>query len=172
MPILSLLIFIPLIGTAVLLFLNTERHRKAICWTATVSAALVFVLSIGAWIMFVPGQPGMQLTELADWIDALNIHYYLGIDGLSLPLILLTTLLTLLSVIYSWRITDRIKEYMIFFLLLETGMLGVFCALDFFLFYIFWEVSLVPMFFIMRCCFAFWRSTLPLALSIWSSWRG
>ncbi len=99
--------------------------------------------------MFVPGQPGMQLTELADWIDALNIHYYLGIDGLSLPLILLTTLLTLLSVIYSWRITDRIKEYMIFFLLLETGMLGVFCALDFFLFYIFWEVSLVPMFFIM-----------------------
>ncbi len=148
MPILSLLIFIPLIGAAVILFLNTERHRKAICWTATVAAAVAFVLSLGVWVRFVPGQPGMQFTELADWIDALNIHYHLGIDGLSLPLILLTTLLSLLSVIYSWRITDRIKEYMIFFLLLETGILGVFCALDFFLFYIFWEVSLVPMFFL------------------------
>jgi len=148
MPILSLLIFIPLIGAAVILFLDSDRHRKAISWIATVSAALVFVLSIGAWVMFVPGQGDMQLTEWANWIDALNIHYHLGIDGLSLPLVLLTTLLTLLSVVYSWRITDRLKEYMIFFLLLETGMLGVFCALDFFLFYIFWEVSLVPMFFI------------------------
>ena len=148
MPILSLLIFIPLIGAAVILFMGSDRHRKAICWTATVAAAVAFVLSLGVWVRFVPGQPGMQLTELADWIDALNIHYHLGIDGLSLPLILLTTLLSLLSIIYSWRITDRIKEYMIFFLLLETGMLGVFCALDFFLFYIFWEVSLVPMFFL------------------------
>ena len=113
MPILSLLIFIPLIGAAVILFMNSDRHRKAICWTATVATAVAFVLSLGIWARFVPGQPGMQLTELADWINALNIHYHLGIDGLSLPLILLTTLLSLLSVIYSWRITDRIKEYMI-----------------------------------------------------------
>ena len=148
MPILSFLVFIPLVGILLILFMDRERHRREICWTATIFSALAFVFSLSALAAFEIGGIGMQLVERARWIDALNIHYHLGIDGLSLPLILLTTLLSLLSIIYSWRITDRIKEYMIFFLLLETGMLGVFCALDFFLFYIFWEVSLVPMFFL------------------------
>ncbi len=148
MPILSFLVFIPLVGIVLILFMDRERHRREICWTATVFSALAFVFSLSALAAFNIGAGGIQLREYANWIDSLNIHYHLGIDGLSLPLVLLTTLLTLLSVIYSWRITDRIKEYMIFFLLLETGMLGVFCALDFFLFYVFWEVSLVPMYFL------------------------
>ncbi len=148
MPILSLLVFIPLVGATLILFMDRDRHRREICWTATVFSALAFVFSLSALGAFEIGRAGIQLREYADWIDALNIHYHLGIDGLSLPLILLTTLLSLLSIIYSWRITERIKEYMFFFLLLETGMLGVFTSLDFFLFYIFWEVSLVPMYFL------------------------
>ncbi len=148
MPILTFLIFVPLVGAILILFMDRARHGYAIRWTATVASAVAFVLSLGVWVLFEPAISGLQLKEYARWIDALNIFYHLGIDGLSLPLIVLTTLLSLLSIIYSWRITDRIKEYMFFFLLLETGMLGVFCALDFFLFYIFWEISLVPMFFL------------------------
>src|SRR5438034_4192567 len=91
---------------------------------------------------------GFQFLELGNWIPSLGIHYHLGVDGLSLPLIVLTALLSLLSVAYSWRIELRLKEYLFLFLLLETGMLGVFAALDFFLFYIFWEITLVPMSFL------------------------
>jgi NADH-quinone oxidoreductase subunit M len=90
----------------------------------------------------------LQLTEQARWIPSLGVTYHLAVDGLSLPLVVLTTLLTVLCVVYSWRVELRPKEYMILFLLLETGMLGVFLALDFFLFYVFWEVSLIPMYFI------------------------
>src|SRR5262249_15395036 len=82
------------------------------------------------------------------WIPAFNIHYFMGVDGLSLVLVVLTTLLTFLSVIASFNIEERVKEYFIFFLLLETGMIGVFLALDLFLFYVFWELTLVPMYFL------------------------
>lgn len=148
MPMLSLLIFLPLVGMVIILCLHKERHLYAIRATATVTAAVVFGLSVVALGWFDWGREGMQLTERAPWIPPLNINYSLGTDGLSLPLVVLTTLLTLLCVIYSYRITERVKEYMAFFLLLETGMLGVFLALDFVLFYVFWEISLVPMYFI------------------------
>lgn len=148
MPILSLIIFLPLIGLVLIVFMNKERDVQAIRLTATVVVGLDFLASLWALAVYPWGAAGMHLTEQATWIPSLNINYALGADGLSLPLVLLTTLLTLLSVIYSWRIQERVKEYMAFFLLLETGCLGVFLSLDLVLFYVFWEISLVPMYFI------------------------
>ena len=87
-------------------------------------------------------------TEWAPWISLFNVNYFLAVDGLSLPLILLTTLLSVLCLVYSWTIETGTKGYYVLFLLLETGLLGVFCALDFFLFYVFWEVVLLPMYFL------------------------
>ena len=149
-PLLSLMTFLPLGGMIIILCLNRERHVNAIRGVATAFAALTFLVSIYLFLPFNSADTAIQLQEKALWFDAAGfvVNYHMGIDGLSLPLIFLTTLLTLLSVIYSWRITERVKEYMAFFMLLEVGMLGVFCALDFFLFYVFWEVSLVPMYFL------------------------
>jgi len=148
MPILSIMLFLPAVGIIIIALMNNDRQAKLIRATATLFAILVFAASLLVLLQFNWHLPGIQLQEKTPWINTLNINYYLGVDGLSVPLVLLTTLLSLLSIIYSWRIQERIKEYMIFFLLLEVGMLGVFCSLDFFLFYIFWEVSLVPMYFI------------------------
>lgn len=147
-PILSIIIFLPLVGMTLVLFMDKQRDVKTIRWAATIFAGLTFVASLVLLAMFHSGSAEMQLQEQAAWIPQLNVTYHVGVDGLSVPMIFLTTLLTLLSVIYSWRITERVKEYMAFFLLLETGMLGVFCSLDFFLFYLFWEISLVPMYFL------------------------
>ena len=145
--ILTLITFIPLAGGMLILFIPREKH-SAIKWTALVFSLPSLVLSILLWIWYDPSKPGMQFVQNVRWIEALNVHYYLGVDGISVPLIFLTTLLTTLSLVYSWIINERPKEYFALFLLLETGMLGVFTALDFFLFYIFWEVSLVPMYFL------------------------
>lgn len=150
-PFLSLMIFLPVLGMIVILLMDKEKHVTQIRWTANICAGLVFVISLLSLTAFLPGQPAMQLEEgPAPWFSAagLNVNYHLGADGLSLPLIILTTLLTFLCTIYSWRITHRVKEYMAFFMLLEVGMLGTFSSLDFFQFYVFWEISLVPMFFL------------------------
>jgi NADH-quinone oxidoreductase subunit M len=196
MPILSLLIFLPVVGMVAILCLNKERVHD-IRAVATVTAAVVFVLSLIALGLFSWQDPSMQLLEHALWIPQLNVNYSLGLDGLSLPLVVLTTLLTLLSIIYSFRITERVKEYMAFFLLLETGMLGVFLSLDLVLFYVFWEISLVPMYFIIGiwggprreyasikffiytlsaawpCCWVSWCCISPVRRipSIWWPWR-
>ena len=90
----------------------------------------------------------MAWEELYEWIPAIGVRYHMGVDGISIPMVFLTALLTPLSLIYSFIIKERVKEYFVFFLLLEVGMMGVFVALDFFLFYLFWEVSLVPMYFL------------------------
>jgi NADH-quinone oxidoreductase subunit M len=149
-PYLSVMTFLPLVGMIIILLLDKERQVNAIRAVATVFAALAFLVSLYLFLPFNSADTALQLEERALWFDAagFRVTYHLGIDGLSLPLIFLTTLLSLLSVIYSWRITTRVKEYMAFFMLLEVGMLGVFCSLDFFLFYVFWEVSLVPMYFL------------------------
>src|SRR2546428_51625 len=143
---LSLIIFLPLVGGIIILFTSkaNETLLKGIALGASLSS---FVLSLFMTALFKVGS-GFLSVELGNWIPSLGIHYHLGVDGLSLPLIVLTALLSLLSVAYSWRIELRLKEYLFLFLLLETGMLGVFAALDFFLFYIFWEITLVPMYFI------------------------
>jgi NADH-quinone oxidoreductase subunit M len=116
---------------------------------ALVTTIADLLVSLWAAAAFDFGRAGtLQLTEQVPWIPSLGATYHLAVDGLSLPLVVLTTLLTVLCVVYSWRVDLRPKEYMILFLLLETGLLGVFLALDFFLFYVFWEVSLIPMYFI------------------------
>ncbi len=150
---LSLVTFFPLLGVLALLFLNSEA-KPAIRWTALVSSLLTFALSL--WVFFFSGQYNpasgeLQLVAKYDWIQVAgwNIRYYLAADGLSILLILLTTFLTPISILSTWTaVQERVKDFMLFFLLLEVGMLGVFVAQDLFLFYIFWEFTLVPMYFL------------------------
>ncbi|MDR7521874.1 MAG: NADH-quinone oxidoreductase subunit M [Armatimonadota bacterium] len=144
---LTLTVFLPLAGGVIILLIpkGGERLMKQV---ATTASLLTFLVSLWLLVPYEVGQPGMQLVERYLWIPGIGIHYHLGIDGLSLPLVILTTLLSLVSIVYSWRIDLRLKEYLFLFLLLETGMLGVFAALDFFLFYVFWEITLVPMYFL------------------------
>ena len=92
----------------------------------------------------------MQKVSIANWIPSFNIEYFLGLDGISFPLVVLTAVISMFAMIASWSVTKQVKGYCILFLLLETGMLGVFMALDFFLFYVFWEVMLLPMYFLDR----------------------
>ncbi len=144
---LTITVFLPLVGGLVVLLIPKENERL-MKQVALVTAVLAFLVSV--WLLgpFDAGKAGMQLEERTLWIPAIGVNYHLGVDGLSLPLVILTTLLSLLSIVYSWRIEMRLKEYLFLFLLLETGMLGVFLALDFFLFYVFWEITLVPMYFL------------------------
>jgi NADH-quinone oxidoreductase subunit M len=145
--ILSLIIFVPVIlGSVPILFIKGD---KAIKMWAIVVSLIPLVLSILLWIGYDTKAGGYQFSEAYAWIPTLNINYRLGVDGVSVPMIFLTTLLTVISLFYSAYVIDvRVKEYFALFLLLETGMLGVFGALDFFQFYIFWEIGLVPMYFL------------------------
>jgi NADH-quinone oxidoreductase subunit M len=146
--VLTLILWLPVVGALILMFVPRERV-ETIRLLAFAVSLLTFGVSVGAGLAFDRAHAGvMQFVEVRPWIPAIGVTYHLGVDGLSLPLVILTTLLTLLCVVYSWRVEDRPKEYMILFLILEAGMVGVFLALDFFLFYVFWEVSLVPMYFI------------------------
>ena len=145
LPILSLLVFLPVAGAVVVALLPRERTNlvRGIAFACTL---LVFVASLSLWVYFRPGAPGFQFEEQAVWVPGFGIGYHLGLDGISLLLVLLTTLLTVLAVLSSWKaIQEQIKTYMVLILLLETGTLGVFVSLDLFLFYAFWEGSLIPM---------------------------
>ncbi len=146
-PLLSLIAYIPLIGCFILAFMKKEDH-KAIMQTALGISLVTMVVSF----LLIPGfdntKADMQFVEQASWIPSLGVEYVFGIDGISLLLIVMTTILTAISIVSSFTaITERVKEYYIAILFLETGMLGVFMSLDFFLFYIFWEIMLVPMYF-------------------------
>ncbi|MCJ7432819.1 MAG: NADH-quinone oxidoreductase subunit M, partial [Anaerolineales bacterium] len=147
---LTLLIFFPLVGVLVLLFLKGEQ-KTAARWTALVTSLLTFGLSLWVLSMFTASNPDLQLVAKYDWITVAgwNIQYHLGIDGLSILLVLLTAFLTPISILSTWTaVEERVKDVMIFFLLLEVGMMGVFLAQDLFLFYVFWEFTLVPMYFL------------------------
>ena len=147
---LTLLTFFPLLGILILFFIPSDR-KDALRWTALITSLITFLLSLWVLRMFNPSDPNLQLVARYDWITVAgwNIQYFLGVDGLSILLVLLTTLLTPISILSTWTsIEDRVKDFMIFFLLLEIGMNGVFLAQDLFLFYIFWEFTLVPMYFI------------------------
>ncbi len=146
--ILSLCIALPVL-TALLLMLVPASNEKLIRTMALVGTLATFAVSLLMYASFVPGEAGYQLVEHVPWIQSIGAEWHLGIDGISLFLVLLTTLLSVLCIISSWgSITTKIKEYHFFFLLLEAGMIGVFCALDLFVFYVMWEVMLVPMFFL------------------------
>jgi len=145
---LSIVLLTPLAGLAVLLFLP-GRSKGLIRAFATLVSLAGFVVSIPLAMRFQNGHAGYQFEEFADWIPALGAHYHIGIDGISLLLVMLTTVMGFIAMLVSWSaIQDRVKEYYAMFLLLQTGMIGVFLSLDFFLFYIFWELVLVPMYFI------------------------
>jgi NADH-quinone oxidoreductase subunit M len=147
-PILSFIVFFPLAGLLVLLFLP-GRRTGLIRAAANVFAGLELLAALALLLRFQAGAEGMQFAERASWIKALNVQYRLGLDGISLLMILLTALLTFLAVLSSWSaVKTRTKEYYVFLLLLEVGMMGVFTALDLILFYVFWEVVLVPMYFL------------------------
>ena len=149
-PILSVITFLPLLGALIIAFLPRERPDLA-RWTALGAALLTWLFSLGLLVGYLPGDQtgGFQFIEQVDWIPAFGIQYKLGVDGLSLVLVVLTTTLSWISILASFGpIKERVKEYMVSFLILEVGMIGVFLSLDLFLFYIFWEVVLVPMYLI------------------------
>jgi NADH-quinone oxidoreductase subunit M len=146
--ILSIILFTPLVGAFVLLFVH-KRQENTIRWIANGFALAGFLVSVPLWFWYDPGVAGWQLVERANWIPSIGASYFLGVDGFSVLLILLTTLMGVIAVLSSWTaITERVKEYYIFMLVLQTGMLGAFVSLDFLLFFLFWEVMLVPMYFL------------------------
>jgi NADH-quinone oxidoreductase subunit M len=142
---LSLVVFFPVAGALALLFLPRQAV-ETIRRTALVLGIVEFGLALPLFFRFETGNAGMQFLESHLWIPSFSIYYQVGIDGLSLFLVLLTALLTPLAVLASWSIKDRVKEFFVLLLVLEAGMIGVFVALDLFLFYVFWEVMLIPMY--------------------------
>ena len=145
---LSFILFEPLAGALLLLLVN-KRNENAIRWIANGTTVVGFVISIPLWFVYDPSVADFQLIERAPWIPSVGAEYFLGVDGLSVLLILLTTMMGFIAVLSSWTaITERVKEYYIFLLVLQTGMLGAFMSLDFLLFFLFWEVMLVPMYFL------------------------
>ena len=148
LPLLSVITFLPLVGAIVIAFVPRSRP-DLVRGVALGAALLAWLFSLFLLIGYLPGRPGFDYVEVAPWIPDFGIQYKVGADGLSVVLVVLTTTLTWISILASFGpIKDRIKEYMISFLILEVGMIGVFVALDLFLFYIFWEVVLVPMYLI------------------------
>lgn len=147
-PILSVITYLPLLGILVICMINS-KHRDLIRWVAFLTAVAAFFVSLPLYFMFDSNTWHMQFVENVPWIPQFGINYHLGIDGISLLLILLTTFLSALAILSTWSaVTEGVKGYMVSLLLLETGMIGVFCALDFILFYMFWEVMLIPMYLI------------------------
>ena len=150
-PILSLVTFLPLVGALFCLIVNgpkeaVDRNCRSV---ALLTSLVTFLISILLWVWFDPTKAGFQFEEKLAWVPALGIGYHLGIDGISLFFVLLATLLTPICILASWEsVQVRVKEYMIAFLVLETFMVGMFCALDLALFYIFFEGVLIPMFLI------------------------
>ena len=151
LPLLSLVTFLPLVGAAFILMIRGEEEvvarnaRFVALWTSLIT----FVLSLLIWVEFDRGSAAFQFEEVAEWIPVLGIRYHMGVDGISMMFVMLSTLLTPICIVSSWEaIKVRVKEYMIAFLVLETLMVGMFCALDFVVFYVFFEGVLIPMFLI------------------------
>ena len=149
-PILSLVTFLPLVGVLLILFVrdDSENARRNIRAIALWTTSITFIISLFIWTGFDNSEPGFQFVEKVAWLDS-GISYHMGVDGISMLFVILTTFLMPLCILASWEsVEKRVKAYMIAFLLLETLMIGVFCALDIVLFYVFFEAGLIPMFII------------------------
>ena len=146
---LTLILFFPILAAVVVLCLPKD-NLKAIRWTTFSLSLVPLLLTIILWAQFKAGQAGYQFEEQYHWYAAIHSTLHLGVDGLSLTMVLLTTLLTPVALLASFNINDRVKVYMALFLFLETGMLGVFLALDLLIFFVFWEIGLVPMYFLIN----------------------
>ncbi|MFZ5594214.1 MAG: NADH-quinone oxidoreductase subunit M [Pseudomonadota bacterium] len=146
-PLLSLVIWLPIIGGLVVL--AAGKNDGLVRWLSLIFSVMAFAVSVPLYTGFDTGTYQMQFVEEAAWVPTFNINYHLGIDGISMPLILLTTFTTVLVVIAGWEVIQyRVAQYMAAFLIMEGLMVGVFCALDAVLFYVFWEFMLIPMFLI------------------------
>src|SRR6185436_19222296 len=147
---LSVITFRPLVGAVLLMAIPAfKRSDDAVRWVANIFGTLGFLVSLPLWFRFDRAAAGFQFIEKAPWIPTIGVSYHFGVDGISTLLILLTTLLGEIAILSSWTaIHDRVRSYYVFLLLLQVGMIGVFCSLDMFLFYVFWEVMLVPMYFL------------------------
>jgi NADH-quinone oxidoreductase subunit M len=146
-------LFIPMVGLTVLLFLNAQRNRDAIKWTAFGFSIATFLASLLMWASFDSSNPNLQLVQRNDWLPSLGVSYYVGVDGISLLMVLLSTFIMPLAILNSFNagvLAERGREklYYMFLMLLEWAMIGVFVAQDLIIFYIFWEVTLVPMYFL------------------------
>ena len=147
-PILSVIIWLPVLGGLLVLF-SGDKAPNTSRWLALAVAVLTFLLSIPLWTGFDASTAAMQYQENLPWIESFNVNYHLGVDGISMPLILLTTFITILVVIAGWQVIQyKPSQYMAAFLIMEGVMVGVFSALDAMLFYVFWEAMLIPMFLI------------------------
>jgi len=146
---LSLILFVPALAAVIILFLPAGEN-KLFRWFAFEASLIPLALSLVMWFRFDANQPGFQFEEAYVWYQAIGSSLHLGVDGLSLTMVLLTTILMPLGILASFSINDRVKPYMMLFLFLETGMLGVFMALDLLIFFVFWEVGLVPMYFLIN----------------------
>lgn len=149
-PILSLITFLPLAGVV---FIATLRGDEAAVarnarWAALWTSLIVLAMCVYLWVAFDPAQPGYQFNEVLPWLSGLNVEYRMGVDGISLFLILLTAFLSPIAILSSWSITKRVRDFMVAFLLLETMTIGMFCVTDFVMFYIFFEAVLIPMYLI------------------------
>lgn len=147
---LSWIIFLPVVGI-ILIALIPRPGQKTVKWIALIATLASFTISLAVFFLFDRSEAAighMQFEEKIAWIPAINSFYHLGVDGLSLPLVILMTFLGVVSVLISWKIQLRPKEYFIWLLMLETSILGVFCSLDLILFFLFWELELIPMFFL------------------------
>jgi len=146
---LSLILFTPTLAALIMLFLPSNEaklHR----WFAFAASLIPFALTLYLWQNFDPNQTGFQFEETRVWYAAIHSSFHLGVDGISLSMVLLTTLLTPLALLASFGISEKVKAYFMLFLFLETGILGVFLSLDLLLFFVFWEIGLVPMYFLIN----------------------
>jgi NADH-quinone oxidoreductase subunit M len=146
---LSMILLTPVLAGLVI-FILPANQKNVLRWTAFLLSFLPLILSLILWNRFNPNQPGFQFQEIYQWYPPINSSIHLGVDGISLTMVLLTTLLTPLAILASFSIQDRIKSYMVLFFLLEMGMLGVFLALDLLIFFVFWEFGLIPMYFLIN----------------------
>ena len=145
---LSILVWLPVAGGILTLLLGDARVAAA-RWVALVTAVATFLLSLPLWVHFTIGTADFQFVERASWIPTFHADYHLGVDGISMPLILLTAFITIPVVIAAWTvITQRVAQYFAAFLVMEGLMIGTFAAMDSLLFYFFWEAMLIPMFLI------------------------
>jgi len=147
---LSVILFFPVFAAIVILFLP-KGEDKLVRWTALVASLVPFALTLVLWFQFDASKAGVfQFEEQYIWYEAINSTFHLGVDGISLSMVLLTTLLTPLAILASFGIKEKVKAYMMLFLFLEMGMLGVFMSLDLLIFFVFWEIGLVPMYFLIN----------------------
>ena len=148
---LSTILFIPTVAALLMLFLPAKR-LNLLRWVALIASLIPLVITIFLWVNYKPDLTPFKFyfEEKAVWYEPIQSSYHLGVDGISLPMVLLTTILTPLALLASFTVKEKVKAYLMLFLLLETGMLGVFMSLDLLLFFVFWEIGLVPMYFLIN----------------------